>query len=118
MDCVGVPRDQWMPPIKVLALREQHVGAGGWEPGYGFQALRRELYAIVHLLQPVCVVVATAGLAVEKAAADVGIEGAIGSLFFKFVRQQRPQPSQRLSHSESVISSNDLSRQNGTSPEP
>ena len=60
MHGLGIARDQRMPPIKVPALGQEHIGAGRRQPGDVFQILRREPHAIVDLFEAVRVVAAAA----------------------------------------------------------
>ena len=43
----GVAGDKRMPPVEVPALGNQHIGAGRRQPIDGFEALRRQLHAIL-----------------------------------------------------------------------
>jgi len=80
-----ITRHERVPPIEVLALGEQHVGARRRQPGDRFQAFGRELDAIIDLFQAVRVVTAAAAVAVEQAAADIGVVGPVGPLLFQLV---------------------------------
>ena len=71
----GIAGDQRMPPVEVLALGEEHIGAGRRQPVDGFEGFRRQAHAIVDLFEPVRIVAAAAGFAVQQPAADVGVEG-------------------------------------------
>jgi len=69
---VGIARDERMPPVKVLALVELAVGAGGRQPFDLVHHLGGEPHAIVDLFAPMSVIAAAAALAIEQPAADVG----------------------------------------------
>ena len=89
------------------------VGAGRRQPVERLM-LRGESDAVVHLGGAVRVVGAAAGLRVEQLAADVGVIDACRCPPPRsLLRQQRPQPSHRLSHSSRVISRMVLRFQNG-----
>src|SRR5271169_518231 len=75
MHGLGVSGDERMPPIEVPALGNEHIGAGRRQPIDGFEALRRQSHAVMHLFEPIPIVAAAAGLAVEEPAADIGVIG-------------------------------------------
>src|SRR5579864_8661587 len=85
VDGLGIAGHQRVPPVQVLALGEQHIGAGRRQPGDGFEVFGREPHAVVDLFQPMPVVAAAAGLAVEQPAAHAGVIGAVGRLFLELV---------------------------------
>ena len=62
--------DELVPPVEVAALGNQAVGAGAWQPVDGAHVLWRQPDAIGHARQPVGIVRAATGRAVEQATAD------------------------------------------------
>src|SRR5262249_18286295 len=70
VDRLRAARDQMMPPVKVLAFRDEPVGAGRWKPGERAYVLGRQTHAIIDLFQPVLVIRAAAEPGVEQPAAD------------------------------------------------
>ncbi len=87
----GVTGDERMPPIQVPALANEHVGAGRRQPIDGFEGFGRQPHAILDLFEPVGIVAAAAGLAVEQPAADIGIIGIrVVALFLELIEATSP----------------------------
>src|ERR1700728_663345 len=85
VDRLWIAGYQRVPPIQVLTLGEQHVGAGWRQPGNGLQGLRCKAHAVIHEFLAVPIIAAAAGLAVKQPAADIGVIGSVGFLFFELI---------------------------------
>jgi hypothetical protein len=66
-------RDQRMPPGEAAPLGEPPIGASHWQPWEFAHRFRRKFDAIPYVLLPVLIVATAAGMAIEQAAADVGV---------------------------------------------
>ena len=64
-----------MPPIQVVSLRQQHIGAGWRQPFNLFEAYGRQPDAIIDQVQPMLIIAAAASLPVQQAATDIGVKG-------------------------------------------
>ena len=100
----GSPETSGCHQYKISPLRHQPIAAGRRQPCDARACRRRQRHAILHLGRAIGVVAAVAGLPVRQPAADVGEIGAEVSSSCSFDRQQRPQPSHRLSHSTGLMS--------------
>src|SRR5262249_18817342 len=68
---VGVSGNERVPPIKVMPVGQQAVGAGRRQPDDPIDVARSQAHAVVHLLGPVRIVLAAAGVTVEELTAYV-----------------------------------------------
>jgi hypothetical protein len=69
---IRVPRNQGMPPVKVVPFGETPIGTCGRQPHESPDVAGGEANAILHSLRPVAVVPTAAAFAVEEAAPHVG----------------------------------------------
>src|SRR5438552_9264949 len=67
---LGASRHKSVPPIEIVALGDEPVGAGLGQPGDGPHVLRRQPDAVRHARQAVGIVRAAAFIGVEQPAAD------------------------------------------------
>ena len=68
-----IARDEWVPPVEVVALGQETVGAGVGQPREAAHGLGRQAHAIGNLGLAVRVVAAAAGLVVKEGAAHIGV---------------------------------------------
>ena len=72
---VGIAGYQRMPPVEVMALGQQYIGAGRRKPFDLFEAFGRQPDAIIDQVQPAFVIAAAAAVSVEESATNVGVKG-------------------------------------------
>ena len=72
---LGIAGDQWMPPIQIVPLGQQRIGAGRRKPFNLFEVFGRQTDAIVDQVQPILVIPAAAAVPVEESATDIGVKG-------------------------------------------
>jgi hypothetical protein len=87
-----------VPPVEVVALGQETVGAGVGQPREAAHGLGQRQVWSSRRVQPT----------------SVYITSAVSSSS-SLTRQQRPQPSHRLSHSSRFMASSDFRRQKGCS---
>src|SRR5262252_3954957 len=87
---LGIARYQWMPPVKIAAVRQQPVAAGRRQPFEVRDVLVRQPHAIIDLLAAVLVVFAPAGVAVEQATAHIRVVNPAGVEVLELVEAAAP----------------------------
>ena len=73
MDRLGIARNQRMPPVEVLALVDQTVGAGRRQPFQAGQIGGSKFDAIGHQERALDIIGAQAGAHIQEPAGNVGI---------------------------------------------
>src|SRR5262249_8016469 len=71
---LGVAGNQWMPPIQVMPLGQQHIGAGWRKPLNLFEAFGRQADAVIDQVEPILVVAAAATVCAEQSATYISIK--------------------------------------------
>jgi hypothetical protein len=74
----GIAGDERVPPVEVVPVRQPAIGTGWRQPDDPIDVSGRKPDAILHLGCPIGIVVAAAGLTIEKAATDIGKIGTRG----------------------------------------
>src|SRR5690606_13265054 len=83
MHRLRIAGEKRMPPVEVPALLDEPITAGRRQPAQRLHLLDRQPYAVRHMALAVGIIGASAAVAVEQPAADVGPDDLAGILVFE-----------------------------------